>query len=924
MTSVVTDNQTTPNEIRSYRAPKARGKGFTKESSMRLITWILKQEPPRFPRRNKKASDEEKKVMWELWLERRKKYKKALEDVLIGKNTEANQECIAWFQSIQQYLEHHSQKSMLELDQSPWWKKNIVPLLKQQPKTDGVVEAKEDDADDETKGNETRGADDETKGNETRGETQPKKQDYTPSKIKKYPTDEVTDAMEVLNVVDTEEALQGEVLNVVETEDVVQGEVVEDRQKYYTREERIEKCIDTIAKSGLNIDRENDLIVEPSAGDGRWIPYLKKLCNNVVAYDIEPDNNAEGVQKRDFLSQRMYDTIIQFKKDYRRRRGRVHIIGNPPWKGVEKKFLRQVTHNTMVHSVSFLLPASHMRADHLYVYLNEDGSRHNDTFHLPTNYIHIWKEFLKDEQYVGQQKKYLNTAFIIWRRDKSNRKPEKMPPKKSFVEKNVLAYEYLVGKNRSKANIKFYKGDAECECYNGEAIEDSRFYYFSIGEKILSWFWWRREFTLGVQHPEQKKKPEEYFVKDFNTWRKTWDDGGVKRDGPRYGDPFRERFYTLGKPSVSKYGILSNLIEFINEHKIKHSPSKITIIKKHMEMVTGYEAKYIYDLRKNILEYFIQHMENLRDKDQTHIHNNDLKLLHTLYELNEDIFKNKKISANFENVKKKVADKDIDWEKVEAIVDDDETYENIKKGEDFTEVLELYNLNEDAIKILAPALAEMTNLQELELHIPYGSDVIGAESCLYLAPALPKMRVLEVLRLDENNIGDRGCYHLAGALPKLEVLEKLYLANNNIGDKGCQHLAGALSKMKTLDQIALGWNNIGDKGCSYLGPALAQIESLRYLSLEKNNIADEGCSYLGPALAQIFLKELSLERNNICDVGCRILARYFSQMIQLNELKLGKNRITKRGEAKMIKAWQDAGKNEKGLTMVVANYWGIE
>lgn len=87
-----------------------------------------------------------------------------------------------------------------------------------------------------------------------------------------------------------------------------------ENNKYYTPEWLIEKIIDKIKDV---IQEPITEIIEPAAGDGRFIPYLKSLSDNVYAYDIEPDS--ETVTKQDFLS-----LDLKYKK------GRI-IVGNPPY-----------------------------------------------------------------------------------------------------------------------------------------------------------------------------------------------------------------------------------------------------------------------------------------------------------------------------------------------------------------------------------------------------------------------------------------------------------------------------------------------------------------------------------------------------------------------------------------------------------------
>ena len=68
--------------------------------------------------------------------------------------------------------------------------------------------------------------------------------------------------------------------------------------KYYTKNEIVNICIDAIKKN-LKINKENDLIIEPSAGNGSFIKGLKLLSSNCSFYDLEPENN--DILKQDYL-----------------------------------------------------------------------------------------------------------------------------------------------------------------------------------------------------------------------------------------------------------------------------------------------------------------------------------------------------------------------------------------------------------------------------------------------------------------------------------------------------------------------------------------------------------------------------------------------------------------------------------------------
>ena len=64
---------------------------------------------------------------------------------------------------------------------------------------------------------------------------------------------------------------------------------------------------------------ENDLAIEPSAGDGAFIPFIKETFENYKFYDIDPNN--DEIEKANFLE-------IDFNNSSN---NNIHIVGNPPF-----------------------------------------------------------------------------------------------------------------------------------------------------------------------------------------------------------------------------------------------------------------------------------------------------------------------------------------------------------------------------------------------------------------------------------------------------------------------------------------------------------------------------------------------------------------------------------------------------------------
>jgi hypothetical protein len=113
--------------------------------------------------------------------------------------------------------------------------------------------------------------------------------------------------------------------------------------KYYTKPYIVSECIAKI-KEYITID-SNDLIIEPSAGNGAFITEIKTISNQYKFYDLYPENNQ--IIKQDYLKL----NISHDKK--------IHIIGNPPFgrqSSLAKQFIKK---SCMIgDSISFILPKS--------------------------------------------------------------------------------------------------------------------------------------------------------------------------------------------------------------------------------------------------------------------------------------------------------------------------------------------------------------------------------------------------------------------------------------------------------------------------------------------------------------------------------------------------------------------------------------
>lgn len=117
--------------------------------------------------------------------------------------------------------------------------------------------------------------------------------------------------------------------------------------KYYTKSNVVKQCIKMIKKH-IEIS-DDDLIIEPSAGNGAFIKKIKTLSNNYKFYDLEPEN--DEIIKQDFFD---FD-YTTLKNKYKN----IHIIGNPPFgrqSSLAIKFIKKCC--LFSNTISFILPKS--------------------------------------------------------------------------------------------------------------------------------------------------------------------------------------------------------------------------------------------------------------------------------------------------------------------------------------------------------------------------------------------------------------------------------------------------------------------------------------------------------------------------------------------------------------------------------------
>jgi len=160
--------------------------------------------------------------------------------------------------------------------------------------------------------------------------------------------------------------------------------------KYYTKDSIAKLCL-TFVKEYIQIEL-NDIIIEPSAGDGVFIVGIKQLTDNFLFYDIEPENDEIILQ----------DYLLFDYSDIKKKYNKIHVIGNPPFgrqSSLAKKFIKRSCQ--FCDSISFILPKS----------FKKDSFK--KTF--PLNFHLIYEFDLPINSFLVDNIEYnVETVFQIW------------------------------------------------------------------------------------------------------------------------------------------------------------------------------------------------------------------------------------------------------------------------------------------------------------------------------------------------------------------------------------------------------------------------------------------------------------------------------------------------------------------------------
>ena len=216
--------------------------------------------------------------------------------------------------------------------------------------------------------------------------------------------------------------------------------------KFYTKNCVINDIFKTI--EGMDLFKEDDLIIEPSAGNGAFLDNLKDY--NYMAYDIQPED--ERIQKQDFLT-----LDIKTDKD-------IHFIGNPPFgrqSSLAKRFIKHCISFKNTKSISFILPLSFKKLT-----MNKVFGKH---FHL------VYEKTLDKKSFYYDNNDYdIPCVFQIWKYDTNER------VLKQNTKCDIFDWIHKNNKDKSDFAIRRVGGNAGVITDKVLEVSDQSYYYIKL------------------------------------------------------------------------------------------------------------------------------------------------------------------------------------------------------------------------------------------------------------------------------------------------------------------------------------------------------------------------------------------------------------------------------------------------------------
>lgn len=230
-----------------------------------------------------------------------------------------------------------------------------------------------------------------------------------------------------------------------------------DKEKYYTNQKCVDMCIENIKKLGFI--NENDIIIEPSAGNGSFIDHILKLVNESYYFDIDPEN--ELITQQDFLQLDLNSTFSQNTN--------FHFIGNPPFgrqSSLAIKFIKHICKFDKTKSICFILPKSFKKI--------------SMQKYIPLNYHLLFEKNVSDDKYFNLNGNDINIpcVFQIWynKIDELRYVPEILEEKGyTFIKKEEICFDKTISLRR----VGISAGEIYFENLSSKSFQSHHFIRFN-------------------------------------------------------------------------------------------------------------------------------------------------------------------------------------------------------------------------------------------------------------------------------------------------------------------------------------------------------------------------------------------------------------------------------------------------------------
>jgi predicted RNA methylase len=237
------------------------------------------------------------------------------------------------------------------------------------------------------------------------------------------------------------------------------------KEQFYTKPDMAGKCVAAFAKLGYKFD----LIVDPSAGSGVFLPFLRQQFpdTKIKAYDIDPvgARDAMSIKERDFLMET--DNVDVSKPLYGNYKS-IAVCTNPPFGSkskVAKQFFKKAS--TFASVIALVLSASFAKQS-----MQSDIDRNWFLVHQI--------DFIDGTFEVNGKDKHFQTVFQVWEKREYLRisMPCIVPHLFEYVDHSVASTIAHIAIPRNGPNVAKAEPIASVKHFNG--------YWYYITSPIIA------------------------------------------------------------------------------------------------------------------------------------------------------------------------------------------------------------------------------------------------------------------------------------------------------------------------------------------------------------------------------------------------------------------------------------------------------